>query len=379
MTQRRIITIVGARPQFIKAAAVSRAIARHNNASPPVLIVERILHTGQHYDHNMSQVFFDELDVPRPHFNLGIGSATHGVQTGRMLQAIEQVLLDEGPDWCLVYGDTNSTLAGALAAAKLHIPVAHVEAGLRSFNRRMPEEINRVLTDHCSDLLFCPTDAAVQNLAREGITGGVRRVGDVMYDCALYYAARADGAAAALLAGLGIEPKSYYLATVHRAENTDDPNRLRSILLAFAALASVKCPVVFPAHPRTRQKLADLDCTLSAHVKIVQPVTYLQMMGLEKNARAILTDSGGVQKEAYFHRVPCITLRDETEWVETVEAGWNRLAGADTDAIVSAAAACADAEPEWLPLYGDGAAAEQIIRELLAASRKPPLEAEDCK
>ncbi|MHB0856569.1 MAG: non-hydrolyzing UDP-N-acetylglucosamine 2-epimerase [Anaerolineae bacterium] len=320
-----LLTIVGARPQFIKAAAVSRAIREHNALRPEHQMHEILVHTGQHYDENMSQIFFDELDIPRPDYNLGVGSLPHGAQTGRMLEAIEEILLKEQPDWVLVYGDTNSTLAGALAAAKLHIPVAHVEAGLRSFNRRMPEELNRVLTDHVSSLLFCPTQSAVSNLAAEGITQGVELVGDVMYDCALFYADKVKGLEAGILHKHALVTKSYYLATVHRAENTDDPKKLGTIVDAFDELSTPECPVVIPLHPRTRTKMAQYDLCFGAQVRVLDPVSYLEMVALERNAKVILTDSGGVQKEAYFHGVPCVTLREETEWVETVNLGWNAL------------------------------------------------------
>jgi len=314
----KTISIVGARPQFIKAAAVSRVLQKTQG------VREVLVHTGQHYDANMSEVFFEELEIPRPDYNLGIGSATHGAQTGRMLEAIEEVLLREKPDWVLVYGDTNSTLAGALAAVKLHIPVAHIEAGLRSFNRRMPEEINRVLTDHASDILFAPTKAAVENLRREGISEEqIQLVGDVMYDAALYYGKKAECQSQSLNR-LGLKPKEYILATIHRAENTDDPRRLRAI---FEGLAEVdqEMKVVLPLHPRTRVVLVEVGLydKVARSVCLIEPVGYLDMVMLEKNARAIATDSGGVQKEAFFHRVPCLTLREETEWVELVDLGWN--------------------------------------------------------
>jgi len=367
----RIVTIVGARPQFIKAAAVSRAVTRHNAEAASRRIDERILHTGQHYDGNMSQVFFDQLDIPRPHYNLAVGSGRHGAQTGKMLEGIEDVILKEKPDWCLVYGDTNSTLAGALAAAKLHIPVAHVEAGLRSFNRLMPEEINRVLADHVAELLFCPTDAAVENLAAEGITRGVCRTGDVMYDCALHYAEKARAIESSLLQRIGVEPKSYYLVTVHRAENTDDSDRLRGIFDALSGISTPERPTLFPVHPRTRHKIEDLDLPVSGGLRLVQPVPYLEMVCLEKNAVAILTDSGGVQKEAYFYHVPCVTLRDETEWVETVDGGWNILAGARTTGIIEAVGRATDAIiADWPPLYGNGEASKTIIQELLSGRRR---------
>ena len=315
----KVATIVGARPQFIKAAVVSRAFREHRPAVREVLV-----HTGQHYDANMSDIFFAELDIPRPDYHLGIGGGTHGQNTGRMIEAIEGVLLQERPGWVLVYGDTDSTLAGALAAVKLHTPVAHVEAGLRSFNRRMPEEINRVLTDHAADLLFTPTDTATRNLAQEGITGEkVQQVGDVMYDAALYYGARAEQQSR-ILATLGLEPKRYVLATVHRQENTDDHERLSHIMAGFA---ESPYPIIWPLHPRTRKRIAEFGLVMPATIRTIEPVGYLDMVMLEKHATLIATDSGGVQKEAYFHQVPCLTLREETEWVELVEAGANWLVG----------------------------------------------------
>ncbi len=366
----KILTVVGARPQFIKAAMVSRAIARRaaaRGASPG--LDEILVHTGQHYDENMSQVFFDQLRIPEPQYNLGIGSGRHGEMTGRMLAEIENLLIHERPDWVLVYGDTNSTLAGALAAAKLHIPVAHVEAGLRSFNRQMPEEVNRVLTDHMARLLLCPTRAAIENLRREGIERGVFQVGDVMYDAALTFGALAEQQST-ILATLELEPKAYLLSTVHRAENTDDPYRLRGILSAFAQIATSEIPVVLPLHPRTRSciKQFGLDPVLQANsqVRVIPPVPFLDMVMLEKHARTILTDSGGVQKEAYFHGVPCVTLREETEWVETVAAGWNTLAGAAEEAIVQAVAR--NRPGTMIEDYGDGTAAETVLDRLLESA-----------
>ena len=347
----KVVSIVGARPQFIKAAPVSRALRR---------IAHKVLvHTGQHYDREMSDVFFDELHIPKPNYNLGVGSGPHGWQTGQMLIRLEEVLLKEQPDWVLVYGDTNSTLAGALAAVKLHIPVAHVEAGLRSFNRRMPEEHNRVLTDHAADLLFCPTQTAVDHLAHEGITQGVHLTGDVMYDAILYNTELAEQRSDALTR-LGLSPGGYALATVHRPRNTDDLPRLRNILAAFGEIEGT---VIFPIHPRTRQRMAEFGLNnLQSPIpnpQFIKPVGYLDMLILEKHARLILTDSGGVQKEAYLFGVPCLTLREETEWVETVEAGWNLLVGADRAAIVRAAREFrpVGAPP---PLFGDGHASERI-------------------
>lgn len=358
----KIVTIVGARPQFIKAAAVSRAIAEHNKMSAAHTITEKIVHTGQHYDENMSQVFFDELRIPPPMINLEVGSGSHGRQTALMLERIERILMDEKPDLVLIYGDTNSTLAGALAAVKLHIPVAHVEAGLRSFNRCMPEEINRLVADHLSTLLFCPTDAATQNLAREGITKGVHQVGDVMYDSVLFNAGLAEQSST-IMQRLGLTRKSFYLATIHRAENTDDTKRMDGILSAFG---QIDLPGVLPMHPRTRRILGKKLANIGRNVRVINPVTYLDMLMLEKNARVVLTDSGGVQKEAYWFNVPCITLRDETEWIELVRVGCNQVVGAESSAILAAVAKAEEKVDKELTadaaeLYGDGHSAEQII------------------
>lgn len=358
----KLISIVGARPQFIKMAAVSRAIQQHNSQSPSPTIVEKIVHTGQHYDDNMSKDFFDELRISRPDCNLRVGSGSHGEQTAKMLERIEAVLLKERPDVCMVYGDTNSTLAGALAAAKLHIPVAHVEAGLRSFNRKMPEETNRVMTDHVSDILFCPTKTAVENLAKEGITQGVHETGDVMYDCVLFYTEKAKAIEQKTLGSLNVRSKSYYLATVHRAENTDDVLRCTHIVEALNEIATVDNPVILPLHPRTVVCIGKYGLKFAGDVKVIPPVSYLEMLVLEDNAQIILTDSGGVQKEAYCLGVPCITLRDETEWVETVESGWNILAGADKHRIISGIGR-ADELQAVSPrsVYGNGDAAERVV------------------
>ena len=351
----KILSVVGARPQFIKAAAVSRVL----RASPGVRYV--LVHTGQHYDDNMSQVFFEELEIPDPDYHLGIGGGTHGQNTGRMLEAIEGVLLKEKPDWVLVYGDTDSTLAGALAAVKLHIPVAHVEAGLRSFNRRMPEEINRILTDHASDLLFAPTETAVQNLLREGIPENrIHLVGDVMYDAALHYGAKAERKSR-ILERLGLQAKGYVLATIHRAENTDDQERLRVILEALAEVHQ-EVPVVFPVHPRTRKRAEAFGLgSYLEKVVALEPVGYLDMVMLEKNARLIVTDSGGVQKEAYFYRVPCVTVREETEWVELLKAEWNYLAAPQNakDLALTILHRMRTKGVE-IDLYGDGRASQKI-------------------
>jgi UDP-N-acetylglucosamine 2-epimerase len=312
----------------------------------------------------MSQVFFHELELPQPDYNLGVGSGSHGNQTGDMLKRIEEVLVKEGPESVLVYGDTNSTLAGALAAVKLHIPVAHVEAGLRSFNRQMPEEINRIVTDHISTLLFCPTETAVNNLSKEGITTGVHLVGDVMYD-ALCYNIRLAEMKSRILERLELRPKEYLLATVHRAENTDQPSNLHDIVSAFAALARSGKTVVFPAHPRTQKQLKTVDLNIT-NLVVIDPISYLDMLVLEKQAEIILTDSGGVQKEAYWFQVPCVTLRNETEWIETVESGWNRLAGNNTQRIIRAVA---DSSHRMQNLqqdyYGKGEAAKKISHLLM--------------
>lgn len=356
---KKIVTIVGARPQFIKAAAISR-IVRSEYAEE---VEEVIVHTGQHYDENMSKVFFEELDIPQPKYNLEISGGLHGAMTGRMLEAVEKVLLEERPDWVLIYGDTNSTLAGALAAAKLHIPVAHVEAGLRSFNMRMPEEVNRILSDRVSTLLFCPTETAVANLKAEGVTAGVHNVGDVMYDVALYYRNRAK-AESTVLGELGLSEGGFALATCHRAENTDDPLRLREIVSALGEISQTS-PVVLPLHPRTRKLIDDhgLKDEL-ASVKVVAPLPFLDMVALEQAAKIILTDSGGVQKEAFFYGVPCITMRDETEWTETVTCGMNRLVGASRDAILSATFCISNNLSICKKPFGDGTASNQIVARL---------------
>jgi UDP-GlcNAc3NAcA epimerase len=353
----KIVSVVGARPQFIKAAPVSQAFkkAGHN---------EMLVHTGQHYDYGMSQVFFEELNMSEPDINLEVGSGHHGWQTGQMLMRIEEVLMKEKPDWVLVYGDTNSTLAGALAAVKLRIALAHVEAGLRSFNREMPEEHNRVLTDHCSDVLFCPTQRAVDNLAKEGITRGVNLVGDTMYDAVLQFSEIAKGHST-ILQGLGLKAKEYLLATLHRPYNTDIPEKLRSIL---DALLEINEPMVFSVHPRTRERIAALDGAIKSQlyskIRVIDPVGYLDMLVLEQNARLVLTDSGGVQKEAYFFGVPCITLRPETEWVETVDEGWNVVVGSDHSSIVEKARNLQSPSQSQRRVFGDGHASELVARTL---------------
>jgi UDP-GlcNAc3NAcA epimerase len=349
----KIVSIVGARPQFIKCAPVSREIRKKHT--------EILVHTGQHYDPGMSDVFFRELEIPEPDFHLEVGSGTHGNQTGEILRKVEDVLLKERPDFTLVYGDTNSTIAGALAAAKLHIPVAHVEAGLRSFDRTMPEEINRVVTDHISELLFCPTMTAVNNLAREGITRGVHNVGDVMVDALLYNAGIAEQRSA-IIRSLGLISKNFYVATVHRPGNTDDRRNLTSIIEAFAESGKT---IIFPVHPRTQKYLREYNLldSLPETVRLIDALGYLDMLELMRHAGRILTDSGGIQKEAYILGVPCITLRENTEWIETLTGGWNILAGADKEKILAAI----QTEPRIKPdnsLFGHGDTAQKIARAL---------------
>jgi UDP-GlcNAc3NAcA epimerase len=352
----RVLTVVGARPQFIKATAVSKLLrARHD---------EFLLHTGQHYDQEMSAVFFTQLELPSPDRNLEVGSGGHGAQTGAMLAGIEAVAVDYRPDWVLVYGDTNSTLAGALAGAKMHIRVAHVEAGLRSHDRRMPEEINRVVADHVSDLLFCPTQTGVENLAREGISAGVQLIGDVMYDVFLNHieVARRESS---IRARLGLEAGAYHLLTVHRAANADDPVRLREII---EGVGNGGAKTVFPVHPRTRSAIASGRIAVPSSLLLIEPVGYLDMLSLEDGAEVVVTDSGGVQKEAYFGGRPCITLRDTTEWPETVAAGWNRLVGPDAPAI-SAAVRSFRPTGSRKDVFGDGHAAERVVGALEAESQ----------
>lgn len=371
----KIVTVVGARPQFIKAAPMSEALRASG-------IIEYLLHTGQHYDAQMSQVFFNDLNLPTPAANLGIGSGSHAQQTAAMLVGIEQVLLAEQPDWVIVFGDTNSTLAGALAAIKLHIPVVHIEAGLRSYNRQMPEEHNRVLTDHCSDLLFCPTQTAVANLHQEGLNRGIYNVGDVMYDAILQNLARA-AERTNVVGSLGLASQGYYLATLHRPVNVDDPTRLHQIMLALNELDR---PVILPLHPRTQARLLSPDESIShSHGQSIQilnskfqnltfipPQGYLDMLLLEQSAKAILTDSGGVQKEAYCLAVPCLTLRNETEWVETLRDGWNQLVLVDQPDLAGELQRAIHTPPGTSlpePVFGDGTAAQQIAQILLTYSR----------
>ena len=392
----KILTILGARPQFIKAGSVSRAIASHNNQVASLeslvssedsknqklqtknfeLITEIIVHTGQHYDANMSDIFFDEMQIPKPNYFLGIGGKSHGAMTGQMIEKIEEVALKEKPDWIMVYGDTNSTLAGAIVASKLHIKLAHVEAGLRSFNMKMPEEVNRILTDRVSNILFCPTDTAIQNLKNEGYENfdcKIVKSGDVMQDGAVFYK------------NLAVKPsieikQDFILCTIHRAENTDDETRLRSIFEALNEIAKEK-QIILPLHPRTKKLLENLQTKnqklLTKNLTIIDPVGYLEMVWLIDNCDLVMTDSGGLQKEAYFFEKQCITLRDETEWVELVECGANRLVGADKEKIVSSYQLLVSSENSkndelktknqklQTNLYGGGKASENIIKELL--------------
>jgi len=378
----KIVTIIGARPQIIKASALSRTIRNHYANE----IQEVIVHTGQHYDDNMSAVFFDELGIPKPDYNLHVGSASHGVQTARMMEGIEEILLKERPDFIVLYGDTNSTLAGATAAAKIHIPIAHVEAGLRSFNKSMPEEINRIVCDHCSTLLFSPTQAGVDNLQREGFSLNnkapytidnpkVFHCGDVMYDNSLHFAEIAE-TKTDIIGKLGLKDKSFILATVHRDTNTDYPERLNAIFSAMLKL-SKKQQIVLPLHPRTEKMLKiNLDAALreqlfsSPDIQIVPPVSFLEMIALEKNARLVVTDSGGVQKESYFFQKPCIILRPETEWVEIVETGNAILADADEQRIMEAWNRFESHPSANYPeIFGDGRAAEFILQQLIQAKK----------
>ncbi len=349
----KIITIIGARPQFIKAAAVSREIAKHKDME------EIIIHTGQHFDANMSEIFFSQMQIPKPNYNLAINSLSHGAMTGRMMEEVEKILLAEKPDWVLVYGDTNSTIAGSLAATKLHIKVAHVEAGLRSFNMNMPEEINRIVTDRISDILFCPTEAAVNNLKNEGyenIKTKIVNCGDVMLDAALFYAPMSMKPQIEL-------PEKFILATIHRAENTDDPQRLKAIFEALSEI-SKQILIVLPLHPRTKKIIAKSDFDLT-NLQMIEPVGYLEMIYLLQNCEMVMTDSGGLQKEAFFFAKPCLTLRDETEWVELVENDFNKLVGADKEKIMKAFNEIFLEKINFnKSLYGNGFASQKIINEL---------------
>ncbi len=357
----KIASIVGARPQFIKLVPMGRAIQKHNKSNSKLKIEHLIIHTGQHYDYEMNKIFFDELGIPEPDYNLEVGSGRHGWQIGEMIKRIEEILVKEMPCWVLVYGDTNTTLAGALVAKNIHIRIAHVEAGLRSYNKKMPEEINRILTDHCSNILFCPTKTAINNLKKEGITKGAYLVGDVMYDV---FKSRIKSLGPEILQKLKLKPKEYYLLTIHRQENKNAKN-LETILFV---LKELKEKIVFPVHPGIWKILKTVKSFKKKDFEnflFIQPVSYMEMLALEKNAKKILTDSGGVQKEAYWFKVPCITLREETEWVETVEAGWNVVVGAEREKIVNAVS-CFKTNNFRSELYGDGRTAEKIIQRLTA-------------
>ena len=381
----KIVTIIGARPQIIKAAALSRAIEKHFAGD----IEEIIVHTGQHYDENMSQVFFDELQIPRPHYNLHVGSASHGVQTAKMTEGIEAILLDEKPDYIVLYGDTNSTLAGAVAAAKIHVPIVHIEAGLRSFNKSMPEEINRIVCDHCSTLLFTPTKAGYDNLRREGFpidnegphsidNPKVYHCGDIMFDNSLYFstlsATKTD-----IIRRLGLQGKPFVLSTIHRDSNTDQPERLSAIFEAILEVAK-ESPVVLPLHPRTAKLIrSNLPTSLqdklfnNENLLLIEPVSFLEMIELERNATLIMTDSGGVQKESYFFRKPCIILRPETEWVEIVETGTAILADADKNRILEAWRQFKETPPTLFPaIFGDGKAAEFMLEMMREECKNRP-------
>ena len=374
----KIVTIIGARPQIIKAAALSRAIKTHFHDR----IQEIIVHTGQHYDENMSQVFFDELGIPRPDYNLHVGSASHGVQTAKMIEGIEKILLEEKPDYLVLYGDTNSTLAGAVAASKIHVPIVHIEAGLRSFNKSMPEEINRIVCDHCSTLLFSPTQTGFDNLVREGFKTGnegpytidnpkVYHCGDIMYDNSLYFSTVADQKVD-LLRRLGLDGKPYILCTLHRDSNTDHAERLNAILEALLEL-SAELPIVLPLHPRTRKMIQQLPNAATMErlhsnnsIQIIEPVSFLEMIQLEKHACLVMTDSGGVQKESYFFKKPCVILRPETEWVEIVEVRAATLVDADKQAILKTSRDYLQTPPEFFPrVFGDGHAAEFMLKAML--------------
>ncbi|MGE4443113.1 MAG: non-hydrolyzing UDP-N-acetylglucosamine 2-epimerase [Desulfomicrobium sp.] len=368
-----LVTIIGARPQFVKAATVSRAIKKYNSGAPKGAhgIKETLIHTGQHYDTSMSQVFFNELGLDEPQLNLGVGSGPHGLQTGRMLEKIEEVLLESEPDAVLLYGDTNSTLAGALAASKLHVPIVHVEAGLRSFNKKMPEEINRILTDHVASLLFCPTQRAVDNLNNESIKEGVHLVGDVMFDSIKFYQPGLINSFDAL-ESFGLTPGDYILATAHRPENTDDSAKLSEILSSFAEIAKTTT-LILVLHPRTAGKMQAHGLASPAGVVVAPPLPYLSMLQLMQHAKAVVTDSGGMQKEAYFFGKPCLTIREETEWLETIEVGANTLAGSSCkkilhwyNTLICGEISCSN----FLPVYGNGSAAEKIVEDIVEFFRE---------
>jgi UDP-GlcNAc3NAcA epimerase len=355
----KICTVIGARPQFIKASPLSEVLRENFD--------EIIIHSGQHYSYSMSDIFFKELNMPKPHYNLAVGSSTHGDQTGTMLCKIEKVFLDEAPDFVLVYGDTNSTLAGALAASKLHIPVIHIEAGLRSFNKKMPEEINRILTDHVSQLLFVPSQVSINNLNNEGIFNGIYEVGDIMYDAILNGKERADRSSK-ILAELNLKRNSYILSTIHRAENTDDKLKMTNIVSSFS---KIEKEIIIPLHPRTKKMMIEYGLEFPSNVKVIEPVGYLDMIQLMQNAFCVLTDSGGIQKEAYYLDVPCVTLREQTEWLETLDVGWNTLVEIETDIIINAINKSNNVRNLPHPnLYGSGDTAQRIVNILLNSTNK---------
>lgn len=357
----KLCTIVGARPQFVKAAALSRAIASFNQKHGQKLIDEKIIHTGQHYDTQMSDIFFEELEIPKPSVNLGIGNCSHGVMTGRMIEAIENVVKEYQPDFLMLYGDTNSTLSGAVVGAKLNVKLAHVEAGLRSFNPFMPEEINRVIADRVSDFLFCPTEAAVKNLKREGASGKVLLVGDVMYDASLHF--KNIAMKSTILDDLELSKKPYAVCTIHRAENSNDIGKMKEIFHGLGRV-SKEIKIVLPMHPRIRKVLSELpNISGFSNLMLIEPVSYLGFTRILSGSEFVITDSGGVQKEAFFHRKPCITLREETEWVETVELGANRLVGANEDEIFQAYQNLTAVSTKETP-YGNGSASTQILQTL---------------
>jgi len=343
----KIITVIGARPQFIKAAAVSNKLREKHE--------EILVHTGQHYDENMSKIFFDELNIPYPNYNLSVGSGGHGKQTGEMMTKLEEIYEKEKPDMILVYGDTNSTLAGALVASKMLIPVVHIEAGLRSFNKAMPEEQNRILTDHLSSKLFAPTETAIRNLKNEGIVENVYNVGDVMFDAVLHFGEIAKKNST-IIERLNLENKEFILTTIHRAENTNDISRLKNIIEALNASDKT---IVLPLHPRTKKYMSDYNLEFGDNIIVIDPIGYLDMLALESNCIKVVTDSGGVQKEAFFMKKPCITMRDETEWVETVENDWNRIVGTDRDKILDAIVNFIPSKPQ-MDIFGDGKSSEKI-------------------
>lgn len=364
MIRLKILTIIGARPQFIKASAISAAIVRYNSCHKS-MIDEIIVHTGQHFDDNMSSSFFSELNIPIPKINLGVSGMTHGAMTGRMLEKVEAVLLEELPDFVLVYGDTNSTVAGALAASKLHIPVVHVEAGLRSYNTHMPEEINRVITDKLSSFLFCPTESSVNNLYSEGIHAGVHNVGDVMYDVAIRYKQHAIDRIS--LDKWGLNEKEYGVFTMHREENVEYSENISSIFDALESISN-ELPILFPVHPRMRKIIDKINKDKLKNLILVEPLSYIEMLRVLLSAKIVMTDSGGLQKEAYFHRVPCLTLREETEWVETLEHGWNKLVGVNKREILDAYTASSSLgvlHAVHSNFYGDGRASDKIIEIML--------------